>query len=84
MLDNYDLCPKCGQKLLVGAEKCLSCGAVLKTEEEQKAMIEKFMEPKKGFNKAAFVKFIMYLVAFGIVYYFFSGEIKALINYITN
>ena len=83
-MDNYDVCPKCGQKLLVGATRCLSCKAVLKTEEEQKAMIQQFMEPnKEGFNKKALLKFVIYLIVIGIIYYFYSEEIMAVINYIT-
>ena len=84
MLENYDICPKCGQKVLIGATRCLSCRAVLKTEEEQKAMIKKFTEQKKGFNKAALLKFIIYLIALGIIYFIFSEEIMAVINYIAN
>lgn len=84
MIEDYDICPKCGQKVLIGATRCLSCSAVLKTVEEQKAMIRKFTEQKKGFNKAALLKFIIYIMAIGIIYYFYSEEIMAFIDYIAN
>ena len=84
MIEDYDICPKCRNKVLIGATRCMSCSAVLKTEEEQKAMIKNFMEQKKGFDKAALVKFILYMIAFGIIYYFFSEEIMAVIDYISN
>ena len=83
MLDNYDLCPKCGKKVLIGATRCLACSAVLKTEEEQKAMIKQFTERKQGINKAAVFKFISYLIVLGIIYYFFSEEIMSLKDYLT-
>ena len=84
MIEDYDICPKCRQKVLIGATRCMSCSAVLKTVEEQKAMIKKFTEQKKGFDKTALIKFILYLIALGIIYYFFSEEIMALIGYLTN
>ena len=84
MLEDYDICPKCRGKVLIGATRCMSCGAVLKTEEEQKAMVKHFTEQKKEFNKAGLVKFIMYLIIFGAIYYFFSEDIMAFINNITN
>lgn len=84
MIEDYDICPKCRQKVLIGATRCMSCSAVLKTVEEQKAMIKKFTEQKKEFDKGALLKFIIYLIALGIIYFVFSEEIMAVINYITN
>lgn len=84
MIENYDICPKCRQKVLIGATRCMSCRAVLKTEEEQKAMIRKFTEQKKGFDKAALLKFILYLIALVILYFVFSEEIKSVISYFSN
>lgn len=82
--DEFDICPKCGQKLLKGAMKCMACNTVLKTEDEQKEMIRKFMEPRKrGFTPAGLRKIIIYLVVFGVIYYVYSEEIRAVISYIT-
>ena len=84
MLEDYDICPKCRNKVLIGATRCMSCSAVLKTEEEQKAMVKHFTEQKKGINKSAIVKFVLYLIAIAGIYYFFSEEIMAFIGYLTN
>jgi hypothetical protein len=63
----------------------MACGAVLKTEEEQKAMIQKFMEPrKKTVPWTGLLKIIIYLVILGAIYYFFSEEIHTVIGYITS
>lgn len=82
MLEDYDICPKCGQKLLPGAMKCLACNATFKTEEDQKAMIRKFLEPEKGARKKALIKFAIYLLVFGIVSVVYSEEIRALVQYV--
>jgi uncharacterized membrane protein YvbJ len=85
LIDDLTLCPKCGQKLLEGAMKCMACGAVLKTEEEQKAMIQKFMEPRKRpFPWTGLLKVIVYMIVLGAVYYFFSEEIHTVIGYVTS
>ncbi len=81
---DFDNCPHCGQKILKGAMKCVGCGKILKTPEEQKASIDRFMESKKKFNTAGLIKFIIFLLAIGVFYYFFSDRINIFIKNLLN
>ena len=63
-----------------GAMKCVGCGRILKTAEEQQASIQKFKEKPKGFAFAKALKFITFLIGLVLIYYFFSDEIKDFIN----
>ena len=72
---NYDNCSYCGQRILRGAMRCMKCGRILKTPEEQIASIQKLRESKKSFNTDKLIKFIILLFAIGLVYYFFSEQI---------
>jgi DNA-directed RNA polymerase subunit RPC12/RpoP len=77
---NFDTCPYCGRKILKGAMKCLGCGRILKTPEEQKETIEKLRKSKKSFNIGRLLKFIVLLLAVGIIYYYFSDQIVVFIE----
>ncbi len=77
---DFDTCPHCGQRVLKGALRCKSCGKILKSPEEQLASIKKLKESKKGFNTGKLLKFIIFLLAIGIIYYFFSDQIVELIS----
>jgi uncharacterized membrane protein YvbJ len=79
MLD-FDTCPNCGQKILKGAMRCVGCGKILKTPEEQLASIQKLKESKKRFDIARLLKIIVLLLAIGIIYYYFSAQIIEFIN----
>jgi len=84
MNTGFDICPFCGQKIIKGAMRCVKCRKILKTPEEQLASIQKVKESKKGFNIAKLMKFIIWLLAFGIIYYFFSDRIVELIRNVLN
>lgn len=83
MNNDFDVCPKCSKKVLTGAMRCMSCGTVLKSQEEQKAMIQHFMEQKRGFDNRAFLKLILFLSAMCGAYYIYSEEIRGFIKYLT-
>ena len=75
-----DICPYCGQQILKGAMRCLACGRILKTPEEQAEAIERLRKAKKGFNFGGLVKFLSFLCAAAVLYYFFSDELKELLS----
>ncbi len=72
---DFDTCPHCGQRVLKGAMRCTGCGKILKSPEEQLASIKKFKESKKRFNTGKLLKFIIFLLAAGIIYHYYSEEI---------
>ena len=72
---DFDTCPHCSQTILKGAMKCTGCGKTLKSPEEQLASIKKLKESKKGFNTGKLIKFIIFLLATGIIYHYYSEEI---------
>jgi uncharacterized membrane protein YvbJ len=76
---NYDTCPYCGQKVLSGAMRCVGCGKILKTAEEQAESIEKLKVSQKKFKIRGYIKFAIFLTALGIIYHYFSEEILDLI-----
>ncbi len=76
----YDICPYCGQKVLKGAMRCLQCGKIQKTPEEQLASIQMLKESKKSFDTKKLLKFILFIFAVSIIYYFFSEEIIEIIR----
>ncbi len=78
---DFDNCPHCSQKVLKGAMRCTSCGKILKSPEEQLASIKKYKESKKKFNTGKLIKFIIFLLAAGIIYHYYSEEI---IEFISN
>ena len=63
-----------------GAMKCVGCGKLLTTAEEQQASIERFKESPKGFDFSKVIKLIILLVVIGLVYHFFSQEIIEIFN----
>ena len=80
MADIYSECPRCGQILMKGAMKCVGCGKILKTAEEQHASIQKFKEAPKGFDFAKVLKFIIFLTGLALIYHFFSDQIGEIFN----
>jgi len=77
---NYDSCPYCGQRVLMGAMRCLKCGKILKTPEEQIYSIQKLKESKEGFKTGRYLKTIILLCAIGIIYHLFADQIVELIR----
>jgi uncharacterized membrane protein YvbJ len=80
MGDSYFDCPFCGQKLMKGAMKCVGCGKMLKTADEQQASIQKLKESPRGFDFTKALKFIIFLVGLALIYHFFSDQITEIFN----
>jgi uncharacterized membrane protein YvbJ len=77
---DFDICLYCGQKILKGALRCGRCNKILQTAQERKFLIEKFKESKKSFDIKKLIKVIIVLIAFGIIYFFFSDHIFTFIH----
>jgi len=61
--------------------RCTSCGALLTSAEEQKRRIERYRESqKKPSPVGAIIKTIVFLVAIGAAWYFFSDQILSVIH----
>jgi uncharacterized UPF0160 family protein len=63
-----------------GAMRCVSCGNMLKTPEEQSESIKKLESFQKRSAIKKFVKFIVFLSAAGLVYYYYDEEILRMIH----
>jgi len=72
---DFDICPHCGKKILKGAMRCAMCGSIQKSSEEQIASIKKIREAKKKFNVGRLIKFIVFIIAAGVIYYLYSDRI---------
>lgn len=77
---DHNSCPFCGQNILKGAMRCLSCGKMLKTPEEQKASIEHLKTSQKRFKTANVIRITILLIIIGLVYYFFAEQLSAVIK----
>jgi hypothetical protein len=75
-----DICPYCGRQILKGAMRCLACGRILKTPEEQAEAIERLRKGKRGFDFGRLIRFLFFLSVTAILYWFFSDEIKGLLS----
>ena len=51
-------CPYCHQKMIKGAMRCVACGKILQTPEEQIATIEK-LQSKQKFNMNRFLNRVL-------------------------
>ena len=76
----YDRCPHCGQTVIKGAMRCLSCGKILKTAEEQAASIERLKKSKKKLPFKSVLKFVFFIFVILVLYYVFSEEIAELVG----
>ncbi len=75
-----DICPYCGQQILKGAMRCVACGRILKTPEEQAEAIERLRKGKRGFVFGRLIRFLVIFCAVAVLYYFFSDEIRAFLS----
>jgi len=80
MAIRYDNCPHCGQTIIKGAMRCLSCGKILKTAEEQAASIERLKKSKKQMPLKGILKFIFFIISIIVLYFIFSDEISEFIT----
>ena len=75
-----DICPYCNHQILKGAMRCLACGRILKTPEEQAEAIERLKKGKQGFDFARIIRVLLFLCAAALLYYFFDSEIKGFLS----
>jgi uncharacterized membrane protein YvbJ len=73
---HLDLCAYCGGTILRGAMRCVSCGKMLKTPEEQSAAIREMEKNQKGIMIKKLMKLAVVFIASGVVYYFFADRIQ--------
>jgi uncharacterized membrane protein YvbJ len=76
----YTYCHHCGKRLLAGAMRCVSCGKILKTPEEQIESVEIAKGKKKTFNVWPVIKVVLFVLIIGIVYNKFSDQIIAYLH----
>lgn len=87
MAPDFETCPYCGRKIIKGAMRCLGCGRILKTADEQQESIRRFKESQKSFafgKLLKFIFFILFLLALGVVWQFYSDRIVAFIKNLLN
>jgi hypothetical protein len=70
-----DLCAYCGSNILRGAMRCVSCGKILKTPEEQSDAIRQMVKGRNKFTFRKIFKLFLFLTASGAVYYFYADRI---------
>ena len=82
-MSRFETCPHCGKQVMKGAMRCIGCGKILKTAEQQQASIERHKESKEKSFFGKFLKFlffILFLIAASIIYRNYSDQIMTLIN----
>jgi uncharacterized membrane protein YvbJ len=76
-------CPYCSKTVMKGAMRCVACGKILQTPEEQIAAIEK-LQSKQKFNINRLLNYTVMIIILGVLYYYFSerliGTIKNIIG----
>ncbi|MDH3973010.1 MAG: hypothetical protein OEV42_01905 [Deltaproteobacteria bacterium] len=78
MNNNFEACPYCGKKIMKGAMRCMACGKILKTADEQQLSIERYKKSQESSFINTIVKFIFFLLfiaALGILYRFYGDQI---------
>lgn len=79
-MDNAFLnCPYCGKTVMKGAMRCVACGKILQTPEEQMAKIEK-LQAKQKFNVKGLLKGTVTILVLGLLCYYFSERIIVMIK----
>ncbi|KPK02619.1 MAG: hypothetical protein AMK71_01660 [Nitrospira bacterium SG8_35_4] len=81
---HLDLCAYCGSNILRGAMRCVSCGKILKTPEEQSAAIRSMEKSQNSIHIKKILKLMGFLIVSGIVYYRYSDRIQEFISVLLN
>ena len=79
----YDECPYCGRQVIKGAMKCMGCGKILKTAEEQQASIQRYTESQQGggfFGKI--VKIVIFMLVLAAAWYAYSNYRVEILSFI--
>lgn len=78
MNTNFEACPYCGKKIMKGAMRCMACGKILKTPEEQQLSIDRYKKSRESslINKLMkFILFLFFIGAAGIMYKYYDDQI---------
>jgi len=75
-ISHLDQCAYCGSNILKGAMRCVSCGKILKTPEEQSAAIRKMVKSQQSMMIKKAMKLAAVFIATGVVYYFYGDRIQ--------
>lgn len=79
-----DLCPYCGSNILKGAMRCVSCGRILKTPEEQSAAVREMMINRGTGRIRKIIRLIFFFIISGAVYYRYSDLIQDFLSSLLN
>ena len=83
MMSGSEICPYCGRNIIKGAMKCMGCGKILKTPEEQMRSYEKQKASQETsiFTKVIkFVLLVLLILAAGVVYKLYGDQIRQFIS----
>jgi len=75
----FENCPYCSKTVIKGAMRCVACGKMLQTPEEQIAKLEK-LQSKQKFNIKRFLNFTVKIIIIGVLYYYFSDRLIVIIK----
>jgi DNA-directed RNA polymerase subunit RPC12/RpoP len=73
-------CAYCGSNILKGAMRCVSCGKILKTPEEQSNAIRQMVKDQNRFRFRKLFKLIVFFIVSGAVYYYYADGIREFIS----
>jgi len=76
----YDSCPHCGKTVIRGAMRCLGCGKILKTAEEQAVSIEKLRKSVKKNSWKGMIRVILLFSGMILLYFYFSEQLHILLD----
>ncbi len=76
----YTYCHHCGSRLLAGAMRCISCGKILKTPEEQINSVDAVKARHKKLDLWPIIKVALLLMIAFVVYNKFSAQILFYLN----
>ena len=79
MSNNFNNCPYCGKTVMKGAMRCVACGKIQQTPEEQVAAIEK-LQSRRKFNFKKFLNRTVTIIIIGVLYYYFSDRLIEIIK----
>jgi len=81
---HLDQCAYCGSSILRGAMRCVSCGKILKTPEEQSAAIRNMVKGQQSMMIRRVIRLAVAFIASGAAYYFYADRIQEFILMLLN
>lgn len=63
-----------------GAMRCVSCGKIVKTADEQADSIKMLTKKRSKPKVAVFIKLIAFLIAAGAAYHYFTDQINGILQ----